>query len=186
MSLPLKIGLGIGGVIALGALGLQVNTLRHQRDGLQLLVNRHAECVGSIQLAAMADRPSTTCDPIVAAAVVGVQQALDCDNALTVGQAFRIGTACSTPVKTVVADRDTARIERDGLAGDLARYRADQAAALGRAAARAKTQAHKETIAHAALDDAPVDGAGLTVCSDDCLRRLSGEATGPAGSRPTR
>jgi len=168
---------GLGGIIAV------------QRDRLadkQAMIDDQAACVASIRLAPRADRPSVKCDLVVSTAVIRAQQSIDCDSALAGGAVYRTAASCSPMVKVVVADRDTARIERDGLQADLARLRADQAAALNRAAKRAKTQAHKETLAHAALDDAPVDGAGLTVCSADCLRQLAGEEPRAPGGGPTR
>lgn len=160
--------------------------LKERAAKLQASVDDQAACVESIRLAPRADRPSNRCDLIVALAVVRAQQSIDCDSALAGGETYRTAAACSASVKVLVADRDSARIERDGLKADIKRLRDDQVAALSRAARRATTQAHKETIAHAALDDAPVDGAGLTVCSADCLRSLAGEGPDPAGRRPTR
>lgn len=163
-----------------------VHNLKGHVDQMAQIIGDHAACVKSIKLAPLADRPSVKCDLVVSTAVIRAQQAIDCDSALSGEQAYRIAAACSQPVKTVQADRDTARIERDGLKADLKQLRADQAAALSRAVARAKSQANKETIAHAALDDAPVDGAGLTVCSADCLRRLQAGVPAAAGGGPTR
>ena len=182
----IKLGLSLGGVIALGVAAIHVANLHDRADALQLLVDDQAACVASIKLAPLADRPSVKCDLVVSTAVIRGQQSIDCDNALSGEQAYRIAAACSQPVKTVQADRDTARIERDGLKGDLGRLRVDQAAALSRAVARAKSPANKETIAHAALDDAPVDGAGLTVCSADCLRGLSGQEPDAPGGGAAR
>lgn len=173
-------------VIALVGLSGIAAKQRERIDAQQQVINDQAACVASIKLAPKADRPSPKCDLVVALAVVRAQQSIDCDSALAGEDVYRTAAACSAPVKTVVADRDTARIERDGVTADLKRLRNDQVAALARAARRATTQAHKETIAHAALDDAPVDGAGLTVCSADCLRQLAGEVPAADGRRPTR
>lgn len=179
----------VGTILAMGSIvGLTVHNsaLKERAAKLQAGVDDQAACVASIKLAPKADRPSSRCDLVVALAVVRAQQSIDCDSALAGDDAYRVAAACSASVKVVVADRDSARIERDGLTADLKRLRDDQVAALARAARRATTQAHKETIAHAALDNAPVDGAGLTVCAADCLRGLAGEVPAADGRRPTR
>ena len=127
-----------------------------------------AEAIGGNDLTASAAR----CSPVVATVHRQSVQAAICDQALIAADAFVIRTSCLTSVKTLLAQRDAAQVERDDANRNTNRLIADQAAAITRAEARGFNQAQRIQSAQTVLDVAPRTDAGLGRCDADCLRRL--------------
>lgn len=183
----LKLALSLGALVAVVAALLFGASQHNRAERLQVKVDNQATCVKSIKLAPRADLPSGLCAPAIAVAVIAAQGYVSCNSALDGGDLFAIRATCSTPVKTLLAERDAARTERDGAKRDLNRTRKEQPAVIARAATRARTQVQKEVQAHAAISAAPRDSDGLSVCSDQCLRNLSrGRPQGPTEPRAGR
>ena len=110
----------------------------------------------------------------IAEAALTAERAGSCDTALLAEDLYAVRASCSTAVKTLQAQRDAARVERDGLASDITRLRADQAGAIARAEARARRESERSTHAQAALAAAPRDPDGRVRCGAECLRALDG------------
>lgn len=133
----------------------------------------HQACVASITPGARPDlQPKLLCDPVTAGHWAASVKAAACDRALLAKpeNTYGVQAACSTPVKTVQADRDTNAKNLASKAAELAREKAGRKAALDRAAADAAAQAQRKTQREAADKLAPRDPDGRSVCNADCLR----------------
>jgi hypothetical protein len=175
--------LKIGGAIALALMLATLAWEKHRADHFAGLDQAHRQCIASIKPGARAELdPVKLCDAVIAADHGVAARARVCDDALGTKpeNTFGLQQACSTPVKTVVAQRDAAALERDGLQLDLDRERNGHQAALRRATQAATTQAERKARADAAVQAAPRDSDGLTVCNADCMRARWGAEAGPA------
>ena len=159
-----------GSFMAVVALGAGLGWLHHRLD-LAAVGDRHNACVASIAGKKGAGAPDVTCDPPVAALVKQAAEDDSCDHALALG--VTAGN-CSAAVKRVVAEREASAAEAANLHQQLEHARADQTAAVARAAARGQALARKTTHAQAILDTAPRDGAGDSVLDAQRLRDLAG------------
>ena len=93
-----------------------------------------------------------------------------CDEALLKADLFAVDAACSTEVKTLLAQRMAESRRADSLDEALKGARAAQAAAVARAETRSRSQAERTARGQAAVTHAPRDDAGLVVCDAGCLR----------------
>lgn len=112
------------------------------------------------------------CPGAIAAVHRRAVQSGRCDEALAADDAFTQSAACSAPVQRLVAERDTARRERDRLTASLAEVRRGLADEIARAEARGRTQAQRTQSVQTRLDAAPRTDTGLGRCDADCLQRL--------------
>lgn len=155
-------------VVALSAVIVAKND---EERGLRATIAGHEACVAAV---AGFDPviSAARCPAAVAAVHARAVRSERCDAALEAGDRFAVDAACSTPVKTVVAERAAAVGERDNLQTLLARVRSDQAAAIARAEVRGRTQAQRTQSVQTRLDAAPRTDGGLGRCDADCLRDL--------------
>lgn len=160
--------------VGLGAAALAATSWIAIQQGEMLAA--HARCEAAIKPdARLGADPRKLCSPIVAERWARAVQAETCDVALSARPENRYGVAsnCSTPVKTLQAQRDAAVGERDSARLETATLRSGQAAAIRRAESDARTQAERKARAAAIVQSAPRNAAGLVVCDADCLRGRS-------------
>lgn len=171
MNLTLVAGLaGAAAVATLGAGWLAANA---RAEKFEARDRANAACLAAIGPDARADRrPETLCPPVIAEHWARSVQAAACDQVLTARpeSLFAIRASCSTPVKTLLAQRDAAQGEVAALAAELKAERAGRAAAVNRAAADARVQSERKTRRETADARAPRDPSGRVVCGPDCLR----------------
>ncbi|MGH7027359.1 hypothetical protein [Brevundimonas sp.] len=163
--------LSAGGLLSTAALLAVINAKNVEERGLRTSIAGHEACDRALDQ----QDPSVSakaCPAPVAAVHRRAVQAATCDQALTNGDLFALRSACSTPVKTLTAQRDAARTERDDANAALDQLRADQAGAIARAEARGRTQTQRIQSAQNDLASAPRNDAGLGRCDADCLRDL--------------
>jgi hypothetical protein len=132
-------------------------------------------CVAAVEGRSEAKPIAQVCKPPIAAAALAAAKAKACDEALP-ADPFGAQAACTTPVKTVVAERDAARGDIIGLKAELKLTRDGQTAAIGRAESRARIEAERKAHAQDVVRRAPRDGDGLTVCDAGCMRERWGQA----------
>lgn len=168
----------LGSLLASGVLvatmGAVIERKNREEAGLRDTIAGHVACdaaVTSSDLTASA----ASCSDAVAAVHLTARRAERCDGALKAGDAFAIDAACSTPVKTAVAEARARTRERDGLQLQLTQTRRGQAAAIASAEARGRTQTQRTERVQTDLAAAPRTDAGLGRCDADCLRRLGTE-----------
>lgn len=157
-------------VLALAGLSLS----KHQEEGrLRLSLAARDACLSAV---AGDDLAATNlrCDPEVAKVHVAAERSAVCDAALLTGELFLMRSSCTTEVKTLYGHREAESRRADSLQDILNRERADQAAAITRAEARARSETERKHRAEAALSGAPRDG-DLLVLDADRLRQLRGE-----------
>ncbi len=159
----------VAGAIIVAALSLLVVT-KHQEEGrLRKTIAGHEACLrdaGGTDVAATV----RSCPAPVAVQHRIARAAVRCDAALLSADLFAVEAACSTEVKTLLAERQAESRRADSLDEALKTTRADQAAAISRAETRARTQAERTARGQAAVSAAPRDAAGLVVCDAGCLR----------------
>ena len=158
----------IGGI----AVGACVGLVHYQK-----LDSQHRACVAAVEAGpAGLLSVEALCAPKIAAAQEAALMSAACDLAVdaTPENTFALRQTCSSAVKTVVAERDVARGERDGAKADLKAARDGQAAAITRAETRVRSETQRKADAAAALSRAPRDADGLVVCDADCLRQRAG------------
>lgn len=165
----IRLPLPVAGGIVIAAMGLLIVT-KHQEEGrLRETIAAHASCLrdaGGIDAAASA----RSCPVPVALQHRIARASVRCDEALLGADLFAVDAACTTEVKTLLAQRDAESRRAESLDEALKRARADQAAAVSRAESRARTQAERTARGQAAVSAAPRDDAGLVVCDAGCLR----------------
>jgi hypothetical protein len=163
---------GTAGIAAV-ALGLVVaKSIEETR--LRAVIAGHDACAAAVANDGL-DVSASRCPPAVAAAHRDQLRARTCDAALAGGETFGMRSACSTPVKTVVAERDAARGERDRALTEIDRLRKDQSAAVARAEARGRAEAVRTHDLETRLEGpSPLPDSGLARCDAECLRRLAG------------
>lgn len=167
------IGWTAAGAAGLGAVALVL--VGQQAIHYRQLDSEHRACVAALQPNNIID-PGRLCDPAISNDHAAAVMAKTCDQALDAipENTGALRLVCSTSVKTLAAERDVARTERDGLQRDITTLKAGQAEAIRRAEARVQTEAQRKANAVAALASAPRDADGLVVCAADCLRRRAG------------
>jgi hypothetical protein len=156
----------LGGVLALAAGLHQAANWRDQAEAARA-------CAAAVAPGAKADAdPAKACPPAIAADHALAVRARACDAAFTAKpeNTYGVAATCSTPVKTVQAERDVARIEAGRLTKQLQFEQLGQDAAIDRARADAALQSERKARAAAALKAAPRDDGGLVVCDADCVR----------------
>lgn len=159
----------LGGALALLAFAAAI----HQVAGWRRDAGVLRDCVAAVAIdAPFAADPGKACPGPIAAAALAANRARACDAAFTAHpeNTYGVAASCSTPVKTVQAERDVARAEAADLTAALNQERLGQDAAIARATAAASAQAERKARAAAALQAAPRDGDGLLVCDAGCLR----------------
>lgn len=162
--------IGMGALVAFSTAVLISKSVEETR--LRAVIAGHDACAAAVAKGGL-DVSASRCPPAVAAAHRDQARSQICDAALTTGDVFALSSACSTPVKTVVAERDGARTERDDARAEAGRLRRDQAAAIARAEARGRTQALRTHELETRLEGVPSsDAGGLRRCDADCLRNL--------------
>ena len=157
-------------VLALGAL----SWTKSQEEGrLRADLAQRDACLEAV---AGPDLSSTNlrCSPEVAQVHGAAVRASVCDAALLTGELFLMRSSCTTEVKTLFSHREAESRRADSLQDILNQERADQAAAITRAEARARSETERKHRAEAALSSAPRDG-DLLVLDADRLRQLRGE-----------
>lgn len=171
----IKLPLPVAGAIIIAAMGLLIVT-KHQEEGrLRKVVAAHEACIRD----AGGEDPALTarsCPQPVAIQHRIARAAVRCDAALLGADLFAVEAACSTEVKTLQAERQAESRRADTMATALTRARADQAAAVSRAEARARTQNERTVRGQTVVSAAPRDADGLVVCDAECLRRRFGSA----------
>lgn len=140
-------------------------------------------CVASLKTPFLAGADPKACPPVIVTEHLVAARSYACDAALTARpeNTYGVQAACTTPVKTLQAERDVARREASRLSADLTRERLERDDVVARARAAATTQAERIARAAAALKAAPRDGDGLVVCDADCVRA---RWTADAAARP--
>lgn len=118
-----------------------------------------------------ADASARACPAPVAAQHRLARMSARCDAGLLQGDLFAVEAACSTEVKTLLAQRQAETGRADSLDAALKSSRADTAAAITRAEARARSQTQRTSNAQAAVSAAPRDPDGLVRCDAQCLRQ---------------
>lgn len=169
---PRGIALAVGALAAVSLAGSLAINLRQAKA-----IGDHKTCLAAMGPGArLGADPRKLCPPIVANRWARAVQAETCDAALIMRPENRYGVAnnCSTPVKTLQAQRDAAVGERDTARGELTTLRSSQAAAIRRAQADAQSQAERKFRAALAVERAPRNAAGLVVCDAACLRQRTG------------
>lgn len=143
--------------------------LSHQTRKVKAFQQCTAEVgAGSVGLLASAK----ICPPAIAQVHTVAVHAQACEAALSAKpeNTYGVGAYCSTPVKTLQAERDVARSEARRLTADLQNERLGRDDAISRATVAATTQAERKARAAAAVQAAPRDGDGLVVCDAKCVR----------------
>lgn len=163
------IRLQVAGLLMIALLSAAV-VAKHREEGrLRTEIAAQASCLrdaGGTDPAASA----RSCPAPVAAQHRIARASARCDQALLAADLFAVDAACSTEVKTLLAERQAESRRADSLADALGGARRDQAAAVTRAETRARTQAERNARGQAAVSAAPRDAAGLVVCDAGCLR----------------
>lgn len=165
-------GVSLASLAATAGLLAIITAKNVEERGLRAVISGHEACATAVadsDLTASAAR----CSDVVAAVHRRAVQAAVCDQAVASGDLFVIRTACPTSIKTLLAQRDAATAERANLSDQLARTRADQAAAIARAETRGRTQTQRIQSVQTHLDAAPRADSGLGRCDADCLRQLA-------------
>lgn len=165
----IRLPLPVAGGIIIAAMGLLIVT-KHQEEGrLRETIDGQAACIAA---AGGTDATATaeTCPAPVVVQHRIARASVRCDQALLGLDLFAVDAACSTEVKTLLAQRDAESARAGSLDTALKRARADQAAAVARAESRARTQAERTARGQAAVTLAPRDADGLVVCDAGCLR----------------
>jgi hypothetical protein len=161
--------LALGGGVAIAALVGVIALKNAEEAGLRETMAGQTACLTA---AGGADpvASAASCPPAVAAQHRIARASVRCDRALLEADLFAVEAACSAEVKTLLSQRDAETVRADGLVGALARARTDQAAAVSRAEARARTQSQRTARGQAVVSSAPRDVDGLVVCDAGCLR----------------
>jgi hypothetical protein len=168
--------LKIGGALAAALLVAAVIMLGKRTAELTGRVRGHEACAASIKGYVEGGRQlDDRCRPEVKAAAEAKARAVQCDQALAARpeNLFAARAACSTPVKTLLAQRDAAAADRDSLKAELAAERAGRVQAIARAEARAKGQAQRDTHVRRTISALPPAAGGLRSCDARCLRELA-------------
>lgn len=164
--------IGMGALVAFSTAVLISKSVEETR--LRAVIAGHDACAGAVANGEL-DVSASRCPPAVAAAHRAQARGQICDAALTTGDLFAMRSACSTSVKTVVAERDGARTERNDARAEVGRLRRDQAAAIARAEARGFAHAQRTHDLETRLEgDADPSDRGLARCDAECLLRLGG------------
>lgn len=165
----IRLSLPVAGSLVIAAMGLLIVT-KHQEEGrLRTVIAAHESCfrdAGGTDPAATA----VSCPAPIALQHRIARTSVRCDQALLGADLFAVDAACTTEVKTLLAQRDAEGRRADSLDEALKRARADQAAAVARAENRSRSQAERTARGQAAVSAAPRDDAGLVVCDAGCLR----------------
>ncbi|HVY32839.1 MAG TPA: hypothetical protein VG960_00335 [Caulobacteraceae bacterium] len=179
--------MSIQAYIAMAVLALMTGSgvfagCEHKRaDGLQAQVAAAQACTDAVAAKPGAKAPAEVCAPAIAAAALTAARSAACDQALASANGFGVQSACSAPVKRLVAERDAARSDTADLQAQLTLAHSDQAGAIARAEVRGQAQAERKAHADAALAAAPRDHDGNAVCDAGCLReRFEGPVSGPS------
>jgi hypothetical protein len=158
MFSELKWGAAIAGALALFVAGLFAWNEHQDIVAQQAQIAKHDACLSA--LGGKGD-VATTCDAIIIAAFDRAQHSDTCDQALALG-----GTApeCSQAVAELFGNYATVKAQLQSTV-------ADRDAAIGRAAARAASDATRKAQDENALAKAPRLSDGLIVCDALCLRQ---------------
>ncbi len=184
-ALSLKGWLTLGaaaGVLALAGFAAFEHGRADREAGQLKLWVRCDQLAGSVVVGAPAPAElDKACTATLALAIRHAGQAHACDDGLKAvpEDTAEANAACSTPVKTVIAERDAAQTETNNLRDQLAAAASDRAAAVARATARADLTLKDLQHAQSVLDAAPRGADGLATCDAECLRRLSQAPAGP-------
>ena len=167
----LRLGGGVLGLIALITTGLLVKDRFHQKA----LADDAKAC--AVAAAGPDSNTLERCLPEVRALLIAERSARLCDAALAAKPSpVSRGTillSCGSGVKRVVAVAETAEAERDSLTRQLAEARANSAAAVTRAEARATRFEGKEARGREIVNGAPRTDRGAVRCDAECLRQLA-------------
>ena len=161
----------IGSGLMVAFLGAVIVAKHAEEARLRKTIGGWEACAMEVQTGARKGEASACPSPVAAVAMTG-HRARRCDDALTGGDAFAAEAACSTPVKTVVAERAARTGERDRLQLQLTETRQRQAAAIAAAETRGRNQTQRTERVETDLSAAPRTDAGLGRCDADCLRNL--------------
>ncbi len=168
----------LGSLLASGVLvatmAAVIERKNREETGLRETIAGYVDCDQAVAKSDLAASASD-CSAAVAAVHLTARRAERCDAALRADDAFAIDAACSTPVKTAVAEIGALTRERDGLQLLLTQTRRGQAAAIASAETRGRTQTQRTERVQTDLAAAPRTDAGLGRCDADCLRRLGTE-----------
>ncbi|MBI1407315.1 MAG: hypothetical protein GC145_14470 [Caulobacter sp.] len=165
----LLITAGISAVIITG-LGVALAGANARGDRFEKLDGQHRACVASLGRTALPDTVRKLCPERIAVHWAVSVRAQACDDDLTADRTFGIKAACSTPVKTVWAARNTAQANLTNTKAELAQERAGRKAAVARATSDATLQAERKTHRESIDKTAPRDPAGRVVCDAQCVR----------------
>lgn len=161
----------IGSGLMVAFLGALVVAQHAEEGRLREVISGWEACALEVQTGHRKGETSACPSPVASVALTG-HRAHRCDSALTAGDAFAVNAACSTPVKTIVAERAARTGERDRLQLQLTETRQRQAAAIASAEARGRNQTQRTERVETDLSAAPRTDAGLGRCDADCLRNL--------------
>lgn len=159
----------LGGSVLLAALAGTIVLKNAEEGRLRKTIAAGESCIrgaGGTDPAATA----ASCPAPVALQHRIARASVRCDQALLGADLFAVDAACTTEVKTLLAERDAESRRAESLDTALKRARADQAAAVARAENRSRSQAERTARGQAAVSAAPRDDAGLVVCDAGCLR----------------
>ena len=169
---PLGIARIAGGIVAVALAGWLIWAVS-DRYKLAGEVKQHKACLTAIAKPELQQTPA--CEPAIADKVDRARLADRCDAALTGNALVAIHDMCSTPVKTIVADRDAKAGDLADANEQLSGAQSRQDAAVSRAEARATTSAQRKAIDDRTIQTAPRDPAGRVRCDAQCLRAFAGD-----------
>lgn len=172
MSFYIRIALAVLGLGALAAAGAWVlNTVHKAAE-----VDRYHECTTAVKKGG----DLSSCDLEVAHDVEAARQADFCDRAIGDHNAYQIGMACPTSIKTLDGQLTAAGANLTDTQQQLAQARQALAGAVSRAESRAASQATRKADNDRTIQALPRADDGTVACDADCLRRLaSGAPTRP-------
>lgn len=188
--IPWKLIGGIVVVAAIAALALWVRGYVSRAEADHASAVRFAACQTAVAAPTADPKALADCGEAIAWARVAQIRAGRCDEALGDSPppadrplvSFGIDQACSTPVKTLVADRNARAAEAAGHLTEISRLRTSRAGDIARAENRAGLVQRRREDADVAKRMAPVGADGLREYRGDSLRILAGEAgAGPVG-----
>ncbi len=194
--IPWKLIGGLAAVAVIVALAFWVRGYVKRAEADHASAARYAACETAVAAPVIDPKALALCGENIAMARVAQVQADHCDAALAKGMnglvgdkalvAFGVEQTCSTPIKTLVANRNARAGEATGHLAEIGRLRASRAGDIARAESRAGLIKRRHDDAAVAKQMAPVGSDGLREYRGDSLRRLGGEApAGPvAGARP--
>lgn len=195
-NIPWKLIGGLAVVLIIIACVLWVRGYVRRAEADHASAARYAQCETAVAAPVIDPKALALCGENIAMARVAQVQANRCDDALAKGLdglagdkalvGFGIEQTCSTPIKTLVANRNARAGEATGHLAEIGRLRASRAGDIARAENRAGLIKRRHDDAAVAKQMAPVGSDGLREYRGDSLRRLGGEAPvgSVAGARP--